>query len=117
MPPLPLYEDDLVVVTPDSLLLKRYYFPTLQPKLVSLAEIHRIEILRSNLWTGRFRLWGSGDLRTFYPLDLGRPKRDRIFRLTQRGKWIRIAFTVVDAERFIAAISLLSVSVSETPIR
>jgi len=28
MPQLPLYEDSLVVLTSDSLLLKRYYFPT-----------------------------------------------------------------------------------------
>lgn len=117
MLPLPLYEDALVVLTSDSLLLKRYYFPTLQPKLVSLAEVQRIEILSPTLWTGRFRLWGSGDLNTFYPLDLGRPKRDRIFRLTQRGKRIRIAFTVENAARFIAVISLLPVSVSEEPAR
>ena len=39
MPQLPLYEDSLVVLTSDSLLLKRYYFPTLKPKLVSLAEV------------------------------------------------------------------------------
>jgi|SRR5215471_17109115 len=107
MPQLPLYEDSLVVLTSDSLLLKRYYFPTLKPKLVSLAEVQQIEILYPNLWTGRFRLWGSGDLRTFYPLDLGRPKRDRIFRLTQRDKRIRIGFTVENSELFIAAISLL----------
>ena len=62
MPQLPLYEDSLVVLTSDSLLLKRYYFPTLKPKVVSLAEVQRIEILCPNLWTGRFRLWGSGDL-------------------------------------------------------
>jgi hypothetical protein len=114
---LPLYEDSLVVLTSDSLLLKRYYFPTLKPKLVSLAEVQRIELLCPNLWTRRFRLWGSGDLRTFYPLDLGRPKRDRIFRLTQRDKRIRIGFTVENSQLFIAAISLLSVSVSQKPAR
>src|SRR5262249_7815056 len=117
MPQLPLYEDSLVVLTSDSLLLKRYYFPALKPKLVSLAEVQRIEILYSNLWTGRFRLWGSGDLRTFYPLDLGRPKRDRIFRLTQRGKRIRIGFTVENSGLFITAISLLPVPVSQKPAR
>jgi hypothetical protein len=117
MPQLPLYEDSLVVLTSDSLLLKRYYFPTLKPKLVSLTEVQRIEILCPNLWTGRFRLWGSGDLRTFYPLDLGRPKRDRIFQLTQRDKRIRIGFTVENSELFIAAISLLRVSVSQKPVR
>ena len=117
MPQLPLYEDSLVVLTSDSLLLKRYYFPTLKPKLVSLAEVQRIEILCPNLWTGRFRLWGSGDFRTFYPLDLGRPKRDRIFQLIQRDKRIRIGFTVENSELFIAAISLLRVSVSQKSAR
>jgi len=79
MPQLPLYEDSLVVLTSVSLLLKRYYFPTLKPKLVSLPKVQRIEILYPNLWTGRFHLWSSGDLRTFHPLDFGWPKRDRIF--------------------------------------
>src|SRR5215813_8219262 len=110
MPQLSLHEDSLVALTSDSLLLKRYYFPTLKPKFVSLAEVQRIEILCPNIWTGRFRLWGSGDLRTFFPLDLGRPKRDRIFLMTQRGKHVRTGFTVENSELFIAAISLLPVS-------
>jgi hypothetical protein len=117
MPQLPLYEDSLVVLTSASLLLKRYYFPTLKPKLMSLAEVQRIEILCPNLRTGRFRLWGSGDLRTFYPLDIGRPKRDRLFRLKQRDKRVRIGLTVENSELFITAISLLPVSVSQTPAR
>jgi hypothetical protein len=71
---------------------------------VSLAEVQQIEILYPNLWTGRFRLWGSGDLRTFYPLDLGRLKRDRIFRLTHWDKRIRIGFTVENSELFMASL-------------
>jgi hypothetical protein len=42
------------------------------------------------------------------------PKRDRIFRLTQRDKRIQIGFTVENSELFIAAISLLPVSVSKS---
>ncbi|MBV9488913.1 MAG: hypothetical protein JO069_04205 [Verrucomicrobia bacterium] len=115
MPQSPLYEDTLVVLTSDSLLIKGYYFPTRAPKRVALAEVQRIEILRPSLWTGRFRLWGSGDLTTFFPLDLGRPKRDRIFLLTQRHKRVRIGFTVEHSGPFIAALCALPVTVSPKP--
>jgi hypothetical protein len=115
MPQLPLYEDSLVVLTSVSLLLKRYYFPTLKPKLVSLPKVQRIEILYPNLWTGTFHLWGSGDLITFYPLDFGWPKRDRIFGRHNGNKRVRIGFTVENSELFITAISLLPVSVSQKP--
>jgi hypothetical protein len=112
---LPLYEDSLVVLTPESLILKRYYFPTLKPKLLSLADIQRIEVVPANLWTGRWRIWGTGTLFTWYPLDFGRPKRDRVFRLTQRNKSIRIGFTVENSGSFIGAIGLLKVPLSPKP--
>lgn len=115
MPQLPRYEDALVVLSLESLLIKGYYFPTRTPKRVALADVQRIEVLRPSLWTGRWRLWGSGDLSTFFALDLGRPNRDRIFLLTQRAKRIRIGFTVEHSGRFIAALRSLPVSVSQEP--
>lgn len=112
---LPLYEDSQVVLTPESLVLKRYYFPTLKAKLLSLADIRRIEVVPPNLWTGRWRIWGTGNFVTWYPLDFGRPKRDRVFRLIQRNKSIRIGFTVENSGPFIAAMSLLKLPVSREP--
>jgi hypothetical protein len=49
---------------------------------------------RLTLFTGKWRLQGSGDLRTWFPLDSKRPKRDKVFLVTLLDRRIRIGFTV-----------------------
>lgn len=45
-------------------------------------------------WGGSWRIWGSGDLHTWFPLDGARPNRDRIFIMFLRNRYWRIGFTV-----------------------
>ncbi len=48
--------------------------------------------------TGKYRYQGTGDIRTWYPLDIARNKRDKIFFLFLKNKWVRIGFTVENSE-------------------
>jgi hypothetical protein len=93
-----LYQDKLIAIYIDSILLKDYYYPSLKPKKVSFNSIEKIEVKQPSLWTGKWRIHGTGDFRTWFPLDSARYKRDRIFILLLRHKWIRIGFTAEDSE-------------------
>lgn len=99
-----LYVDSLVRISNDSITFLHYSFPLLSPRRVLFADIDHISVKEPSLFTGKWRIWGSGDLRTWYPLDTGRPSRDRIFHVTLKTRGMNIGFT---AEHSVRVFSLL----------
>ena len=97
------YADRLVQLTPEAIRIPWFHFPC-GTKRVRLADIERVEILPSRLATGTYRIWGSGDLRTWFGLDWRRPSRKWIYVFHVRSKWKRVGLTVEDNERFQAAL-------------
>lgn len=93
-----IYADKLVCITDDEITFAHYYFPTGNKKVVRLDRIKSIVVRPPTLWNGKWRLHGTGNFQTWYPLDLARPKRDRIFLATLKDQWVRIGFTVEDGE-------------------
>ena len=91
-----LYSDNLIEVSNDSVLIRKYYFP-FGPKRVSLEDIESITAYKPSLLSGQYRYWGTGDFRTWYPPD-NRSKRDRIFIMKLIKKWWRIGFTVENSQ-------------------
>jgi hypothetical protein len=107
-----IYKDSLVEITDTGLTLHHYYFP-FGDRNVAFDELEEIEVFAPSIWRGRWRIWGSGDLRTWFPLDWKRPSRDRIFIAHLRGKTRRIGFTVENSaqvEKLLTAKRLLSPS-------
>jgi len=95
-----LYDDDLVELDHESITLRRYYFPLAMSKRISYTDI--LDVQRAmGAWTGKSRLWGSGDLRHWAPLDLRRPGKDTAIIL-DLGKFVRPVFSPSDPERVIA---------------
>jgi hypothetical protein len=88
------YEDRLVQVFSDAILLKRYYLLSVGSKRIPFDRIRTITVEKPALFTGKWRLQGSGDLRTWFPLDAERPKRDKVFLIKLLDKRTRIGFTV-----------------------
>jgi hypothetical protein len=95
------YQDALIEINDREIIFHRYYFPTGTDKRVPLSDIENIEVRQPSTFGGSYRLWGTGDLRTWYPYDRQRPKRDRIFRANLRGKKRRIGFTVERSDEVI----------------
>ena len=89
-----LYKDALVEITDQEIVFHRYYFPCAGDKHVPLSQIESVQVRPPSVWGGSWRIWGSGDLRTWFPLDGARPSRDRIFVTYLRGCFRRIGFTV-----------------------
>jgi hypothetical protein len=91
-----LYADHLVEIAEDSVLFRHYYFPTGSSKRVMFSEVDHIRAWPLTLLTGKWWIWGSSDLTTWFPADWDRPGRTTGFLLVRKGKTIRIGFTVED---------------------
>ena len=98
------YKDGLVEITDREMVFQRYYFPFGNAKHVPLGDIERIEVRKPSVLGGSWRLWGSGDFRTWFPLDGARPGRDRIFITYLRGRSRRIGFTVEHSDEVMAVL-------------
>ncbi len=98
-----LYADRLVEVDEQGMRLKNYYFP-FGSKYIRFDQVKSWSQQPATLLNGKWRIWGSGDLRTWFPLDWQRPQRDTIFFLTLTTQNNRIGFTVEHTEPFLAQI-------------
>ena len=87
-----LYKDKLIEVTDQGLLFHHYYFP-FGDKEVSFAQIEHVHTRPPGLSNGSWRTWGTGNFRTWFPLDFQRPSRDLIFFASLRGSKRCIGFT------------------------
>ncbi len=99
MSEIPLYKDPLVEIFSDSIRFNLYYFPMGGTKTVMFSEVESISLEPATISNGKWRVWGTGDLFTWFPCDVARPGRDRIFFLKIRGKRVSIGWTVYDADR------------------
>ena len=92
-----LYSDSLIEVSDDSILFRHYYFPACA-KQIKLSSIDHVEILMPSISSGKWRIHGTGDFRTWFPRDKHRPDRDCIFVLHRNNSRWRIGFTVEDSK-------------------
>ena len=92
-----LYSDNLISITEESILFRQYYFPY-GSKTIELSSIDYIEVLTPTLFSGKWRIHGTGDFRTWFPRDTKRPCRDRIFILHRDRKWFDIGFTAENSD-------------------
>jgi hypothetical protein len=87
------YEDAKIRLEDGTLTIRQYYFPTGTAKRVSLSEVDRIGTYDMGPWTGRLRIWGSGDLRHWFNNDLHRPAKTKAFVLHLRNRSVRPVVT------------------------
>jgi len=93
-----IYKDKLIEISNNFILFKNYYLPFIGSKRVPFDKIKSVTVEKPSLLKGQFRLWGTGNFVTWFPLDLGRPNRDKIFMIYLLGKTIRIGFTAENSE-------------------
>jgi hypothetical protein len=89
-----LYSDSLVRITEDALHIDGFL---LGSKCVPFSRIKTIKILKPTIRSGKFRIVGTDDFRTWFPSDGLRFCRDMIFVVLMHGKWIRYGFTAEDS--------------------
>jgi len=94
-----LYQDSLITIEGDYLTLKNYYFPSMSSKKILFANVENIKVYDPSILRGKWRIQGTGDFRIWYPADSSRYKRDKIFVIIYKNKWMRSAFTVEDLDK------------------
>ena len=87
-----LYSDGLITIKQDSVKFHNYYFPGIG-KVVPIKDIEKIESLKPSIFNGKWRLWGGGGFGHWFPMDMLRPTRDRIFFAKLKNKDFVIGFT------------------------
>ena len=97
-----LYKDNLIEISEDSLTLYKYYFPSLSSKIISFNSIAKIEIKEPTIFSGKWRIQGTGNFKTWFPFVSSRPKRDKIFIIRYKNKWVQSGFTVENSEKVAA---------------
>ena len=73
------YDDGTIVCGPDGLEIHSYYFPcgTKRVLCTQIQGLQRIEI--TGVWSGKWRLWGTGNPRYWANLDRNRPRKQAGF--------------------------------------
>ena len=99
-----MYNDSLVQITDDSLIIKDYYFPGIS-KQIPLDEIDSIKLFEPSLFTGQLRIWGMGLWPVWFAMDWKRPWRDTIFIVNIKDSWLRVGFTADNSKDLISEIS------------
>lgn len=55
-----LYQDNSIKITDDEIIIDKYYFPLMQPKIIRWKEIIGFKAKALTPSNGRYRLWGMG---------------------------------------------------------
>jgi hypothetical protein len=71
----------------------------MSPKRILFSSIEKTEVKEPSLLRGKWRIQGTDDFRTWYPADSFRFKRDKIFLITYKNKWMRSAITVENSNK------------------
>src|SRR5262249_1744221 len=96
-----LYDDGLVKLDLDGLTIRRYYFPLGTSKRIPYARIKGVQERHMGALTAHAPLWGSSDLRHWFPLDLRRSQKEEALIL-EVGTWVSPVITPEDPERVLA---------------
>jgi hypothetical protein len=107
------YSDSLVAVSQSRIDIRNYYFP-FGTKSVKFSDILSVEKKPPTLSNGKWRLWGTGDFRTWFSKDWHRPQRSCIFLLSLVTQKIRIGFTVENSEKFIEVIKSIGLKIKNS---
>jgi len=94
----PLYADKLVCITDKEIVFFNYYFPTGRGKIVKIDNVECVAVKKPTIRNGKWRIHGTGNFKLWFPKDIKRPKRDRIFIATLKNQWVKIGFTVEDGD-------------------
>lgn len=91
------YDDGGVACTDAALVIRRYYFPAGTRRILyaDIADVRRIPL---SFMSGRYRIWGSGDLTHWFNLDAGRPNKRVAFIIQVAGRHIKPVITPQDAD-------------------
>jgi hypothetical protein len=106
----PEYQDRRVSCTGEAVVMGQYYFPAGRKK-VPFSRIRAVSEVGVGVLTGKWRIWGSGNLRYWASFDPGRPRKNTAFIL-DTGRFVRPFVTPDDPAGFRACLERHGLSVA-----
>ncbi len=64
-----LYRDRWIECTSEALIIHGYYFPFGNKRTIAYSDIRGVYGIEMGLFTGKWRIWGSGDFKYYFSLD------------------------------------------------
>ncbi|OBK94804.1 hypothetical protein A5645_15500 [Mycobacterium asiaticum] len=87
-----LYEDANLTLDEEGITIRHYYFPFATPKRVAYSDIKGIKSEQMGWASGKGRIWGAGDPRYWFPLDIHRGRKSTLL-VIDLGKRVRPCIT------------------------
>jgi hypothetical protein len=98
-----LYEDRWIRCEQDRLVIRGYYFPLGNAKVIAYRDILSVTPLALTALTGSWRIWGSSSFRSWFHLDWQRPRKTTALIL-DLGKSVKPVITPDDPEQVAAIV-------------
>jgi hypothetical protein len=95
-----LYEDPNLTLDDEGITIRRYYFPLANSKRVAYSDIQGIKSKQMNWSSGKGRIWGAGDPRYWFPLDVRRGRKSTLL-VIDVGRKVRPCITPEDPAKVI----------------
>ena len=92
--------DDGAIRCDDDGITVRWYYPW-GSRQIPYSSIRGVRPFQLSPLRGKWRIWGSGDLRHWFNLDLGRPRKGMGIEL-DCGVWVLPCITPDDPERVLS---------------
>jgi hypothetical protein len=94
-----LYGDSLIKIENSTITFYNYNPFSGKEKIIPMDQIESIQVKKPSIWNGRFRIAGTGGFGVWFPSDLGRPSRDKIFVAKMKKRWVfHVGFTVENSD-------------------
>ena len=103
----PIFHDKKLEIYKDFVVIKDYYAPALDKKL-KISDIENVWVENLTFLGGKYRLWGTGTFRRWFPFHLGRGAQDKALVIRRKSGLIKEMKITLDSEDSVKACGLLN---------
>ena len=87
------YKDDNIELSPDGLIIKKYYLPFFSSKLIPINKIKNIQLKELSLLNGKLRVMGISFPLVYYNWDFGRIFKTHAIIIEEESNCLSIGIT------------------------
>ena len=93
----PIFQDKKLEIYKDLIIIRDCYAPGLDKKL-RISDIENVWVENLTFLGGKYRLWGTGTFRSWFPFHLGREVRDRALVIKRKSGVMKAIKVTLDTE-------------------
>jgi hypothetical protein len=93
----PIFQDKKLEIYKDLVIIKDCYAPRLDKKLW-VSDIENVRVENLTFLSGKYRLWGTGTFRSWFPFHFGREARDKALVIKRKSGVLKAIKVTLDKE-------------------